>query len=76
MPQILIRDVAPDTLERLKERARRNGRSLQAHLIGILEREAQFTWEEAVERADQIRTRLGPRPHLDSAALIREDRER
>lgn len=76
MPQILIRDVAPGTLERLKQKARRNGRSLQAHLKGVLEREAQLTMEETGERADQIRTRLGPRPHLDSAALIREDRER
>ena len=76
MPQVLIRDIAPATLDRLKEKAQRHGRSLQAHLKDVLEREAQVTMEEAAELAAEMRERLGPRPHLDSAALIREDRDR
>jgi plasmid stability protein len=37
MPVVHIRDVSRATLERLKARARRNDRSFQAELKGILE---------------------------------------
>ena len=76
MAQVLIRDLDPKVVERYKERARRKGHSLQAELKAVLEREARVTMTEAAELAAEMRARLGPRPHLDSASLIREDRDR
>jgi hypothetical protein len=41
MAQVLIRNLDRKTVDRLKARARRNGRSLEAELRLILEREAR-----------------------------------
>lgn len=40
MAQILIRDLEPWVVEKLKEQAARNGRSLEAHLRMIIEEES------------------------------------
>lgn len=40
MAQVLVRNLDKKTVDRLKARARRNGRSLEAELRVILEREA------------------------------------
>jgi plasmid stability protein len=37
MSQLLVRDLAPETIERLKEQAEQQGRSLQAEVKRILE---------------------------------------
>jgi predicted HicB family RNase H-like nuclease len=42
MPQLLVRDLDPETVERLKLRARRHGRSLQGEVEAILEAAATF----------------------------------
>ncbi len=76
MAQLLVRDVSPGTVERLKRRARENGRSLQSELKQILENATQYSFTEARAAADRIRKSLAGRNFTDSADLIREDRER
>ena len=76
MAQLLIRDLDPETVNRLKERARRHRRSLQGEIRLILEKEAAADDLSAWELADRIRASFGGRRFNDSAALIREDRDR
>jgi len=77
MAQVLVRDLDADVVERLKDRARRRGRSLQKEAKAILEDAAsRYTMEEAREAANRVRRRLAGRTFSDSAELIREDRER
>ena len=79
MAQVLIRDLDPEVLETLKERARRNHRSLQGELKAILEVAARGTAASSVEeflaQARLIRERTAATYQTDSAALVREDRE-
>ena len=76
MAQILIRDLDPNTVDRLKRRAASSGRSLQAEVRELLEREAQKpTAEEFRRRAEELAKRIGPQT-TDCVDLIREDRER
>ena len=42
----LIRDLDPELLEKLKERAKRNGRSLQAEIHDTLKRSVKLSKEE------------------------------
>ncbi len=76
MAQVLIRDVSPATIEKLKKRARESGRSLQSELKLILENAAPYSFAEARAAAERVRKRLGGRRLSDSTALIREDRDR
>ena len=76
MARVLIRDLDDRTVERLKARAARNGRSLQAELQLIVERAAAADIVESRAVAARIRRKLGARKHSDSAALISEDRRR
>jgi plasmid stability protein len=41
MAQLLVRDIAPETLDRLKLRAKQHNRSLQGEAKSILEEAAQ-----------------------------------
>ncbi|HSW44109.1 MAG TPA: hypothetical protein VLM89_00890 [Phycisphaerae bacterium] len=75
MADILIRNLDPKTVQRLKARAKLHRRSLQGEAKLILERAAGSSIEEALAAAEQIRKGLG-RKFSDSASLIREDRER
>jgi plasmid stability protein len=76
MPQVLVRDLKPAVIERLKARARRHGRSLQAELKSILEQATMATPDDARALAARIRRRLAGRTHTDSALLIAQDRRR
>jgi antitoxin FitA len=76
MPQLLIRNLETETIERLKKQAKRHNRSLQGEAKSILEQSAKMTMEEARERAMKIREGFGKKRFSDSAELIREDRER
>lgn len=77
MTQMLVRDLPPEVVERLKERARSNGRSLQKEVKAILEGAAEtYTMSEANEVSRRWHERLGGIEHSDSAELIREDRGR
>ena len=79
MAQILVRNLKEKTVKELKARATREGRSLQAEVTLILEREADIgkvDMETARRLADAIRSSFGGRKFSDSAELIREDRDR
>lgn len=76
MTQMLVRDIDPEVVERLKERARSNGRSLQKEVRAILEGAAEtYTMTEAREVSRRWHERLSGMEHSDSAELIREDRD-
>jgi plasmid stability protein len=75
MPNVLVRDLSPKALARLKARASRRGRPLQAELKGILEQAAK-AGPDIATLAARIRRRLGGRRHSDSARLIAADRSR
>ena len=76
MAQLLIRDLAPETIDVLKERARRHRRSLQGEVRLILEKEAAAGALDPWAVADKIKAAFGGARFSDSAALIREDRDR
>jgi plasmid stability protein len=58
MPSILVRGLDPRTVQRLKERARVNGRSLQHEIKEILERAARMlTMREARRLSERWRHR-------------------
>ncbi len=66
--QVLIRQLPEETVSRLKERAKRHGRSLEQELREIL--------SEAVldprEEIDRIRMAFGSKRFSDTSDLIRE----
>jgi len=76
MAQILVRNVDPKAVERLKARARWHGRSLQSEVKVLLERAAGIGAEEIAAMLAGWQKRLGGRRFVSSAKLIREDRER
>lgn len=76
MARVLIRDLDERTVNRLKERAVRNHRSLQAELKMIVERAAVLDMPDSSAAAARIREKLRGREHSDSAALIARDRRR
>jgi antitoxin FitA len=76
MGSILVRGLDQKTIERLKERARLNGRTLQQEIKALLARAADtLTMREARGLSERWNHRLGGRSMSDSAQLIREDRE-
>jgi plasmid stability protein len=76
MSQVLIREVEPSVIERLRNRARRNGRSLEAELRTILRRAAGLEMKEALDELKRIQAGFEGRVFSDSAELIRQDRDR
>lgn len=78
MAQVLVRNLKDTVVARLKRRARTRGRSLQAEVKAILEEAAQDVPEDFWKEADRIREQLkrSGRKFSDSAALIREDRDK
>lgn len=76
MAQVLVRDLDESVIERLKRRARRHQRSLEAELRHILVESARTDMVEAGVVASRIRRKLADREHSDSAELVAEDRER
>lgn len=75
MADLLIRNLDPEVLKRLKRRAKAAGRSLQSETKGILEQAAGRTLDEALAVAAGWRKKLGKRS-TDSAQALREDRDR
>ncbi len=84
MSQILIRDLDPEMVSQLKERAKRNRRSLNAEVLTILEeavprRRTPEERREAMERlrnfADWALEQSRGIPQSDSTPFIREDRD-
>ena len=78
MRQLLIRDVENEVVEALKERAKRNQRSLQGELKLIVTQAAQTTRIDPalIARIDALRNKLKGRKHTSSVNLLREIRGR
>jgi plasmid stability protein len=70
MPNILIRDLSPETIKQLKAKAHRNGRSMQSELKNILEEAARMESLDAALLSARIRRMLGDREHMDSIDLV------
>lgn len=78
MPDVLIRAIPKKTLDAVKRKAARRGRSLQQELKLAIERlgaEADFDY---VEYVAQVRERIASYAlnQSDSVDLLREDRKR
>ena len=79
MAQILVRDLDDGVVDRLKKRARKDGRSLQSLVKMILERaESMPVVDAATARrlCERFRRRFRGREFPDSVELVREDRDR
>jgi plasmid stability protein len=76
MPQILVRNLGKQTVDRLKRKARSEGRSLQAEAKSILEQAALSDPGSARRLADKVGLLFRGRKMADSVALLRESRER
>jgi len=76
MAKVLIRNLDERTVDKLKARAARNDRSLQAELRMIVERAAEVDVIDGRALAARIRRKLSDRKHSDSTALIADDRRR
>ena len=76
MAEIVLRDIDATVVDRLSERARRNGRTLEDETKAILTRAASTDLATAGESAARMRARLSGRQHSDSADLVAEDRHR
>lgn len=76
MAQVLVRNIADDLVERLKQRAERNQRSLEAELREILKAAARPDIEEFIRWSREMRSRQKPNQKPDSLTLLRRDRAR
>lgn len=76
MAQLLIRNLDPEIIEHLKERARRNNRSLQGEAKALLEESFPVSAREALATSQKWRSRLAGKIRGDSAVMVREDRRR
>jgi plasmid stability protein len=77
MARIVVSNIDDDVVSRLKQRAKGEGRSLQAEVKVILEEAANLPGQDmkaARELSLRIRRSLKNRRFDDSAELIREDR--
>ena len=76
MAQVLIRDLDDETVKRLKDRARRQGRSLEGEARQILTRAAGVGFSDARKIARQWHKKLAGRSLPDSTEMVRKDRQR
>ena len=76
MPNVLVRDVDETVLEKLKDQAKRNGRSVQTELLALINNFVTAAPLSDAETAAQIKKSLRGRKFSDSAALLRADRSR
>lgn len=82
MAQVVIENLDPIVIEKLKALAQQHGRSLEAELKAILTQAAEIdvsdrtAKENAWERIDKAREKYAGRIFSDSVELLREDRQR
>lgn len=75
MPDILLRNVDPIILKRLKSSAKRHQRSLQAEIHEILDRASARSLAETRRLSAKWLKRLQHSRQPDSTKLVREDRD-
>ncbi|MCG2588153.1 FitA-like ribbon-helix-helix domain-containing protein [Rhodohalobacter sulfatireducens] len=78
MADVLIRNIDKDTLNKLKERAKKNNRSLQEELKELVEFHAKPDLAETRERVNEIlvKYKASGKSFPDSGDELSEDRER
>ena len=76
MPNVLVRNVDAEVLKDLKGAAQAHGRSLQAEIHEVLRHASSRSLVKTQRLSARWLKRLGASTHSDSAALIREDRDR
>jgi plasmid stability protein len=76
LAQLLIRNLKPETVEKIKQRATKHNRSLQGEAKLILEEAASYNIDEARKLSGKIRASLANKKFTDSSELAREDRNR
>lgn len=76
MPDILVRGLDTETIERLKSRAKQHGRSLQSEVKSLVERAAGTASGQVAVVLKHWEERFAGRRFSSSARLIREDRDR
>ena len=76
MAEILVRNLDKKTVDRLKNRAKKKGRSLQSEVKQILENATSIDINTARKLTSKIRRSLKGRKFSDSTMLIREDRDK
>ena len=76
MAQLIVRNVDDDLVNRLKRRALKHGRPMEAEHRAILENALRLPVEDFVAMADAVSARTRGRIETDSTDLIREDRDR
>jgi len=76
MTNLLIRGLDKGTVDRLRVRAKRHGRSLEAEARLLLEQAAGTDREEAAAILARWKERFANRTFSDSADQIREHRQR
>lgn len=76
MPVTLsIKNAPDDVVERLRQRAESNHRSMQGELMAIIEEAVKPIFLSPTEFVEKGR-RMGLRTEADGVAMIREDRDR
>lgn len=74
MEQVVIGEIEPSVLERLRLRAVQSGRPLEAELRSILQRAAECDWVSASPEMERVRALFTGRRFADSVTLLQEDR--
>lgn len=75
MAQVIVRKLDATVVERLRDRARLRGRSLEQELRLILTEASRSNMEEVLAEMDRIRAKTLRGHRSDSTALVREDRD-
>jgi plasmid stability protein len=77
MPDVLVRDLDVEVIDRLKNLAKSENRSLQAEMKSILSEASRRGGRRSeIEAIRAIRARVKTPQKTDSADLLREDRDR
>ncbi len=77
MPELMIKDIDEETVQRLKHRAIFHGVTLEEEAKDILTRtigHKKLSRDEFIQKAEELRKMAGPQK-TDSVDLIREDRD-
>ena len=75
MADVSVRNLDDAVVQRWKQRARSNGRSLEQELRLLITTAAPVDRQEALTRMASIRAATAQVPQDDSTALIRADRD-
>ncbi len=74
LEQVVIDEIDPGVLDRLRLKALQSGRPLEAELRSILERAAECDWLSVSPELERVRAIFTARNFGDSVSLLSEDR--